>query len=174
MSQKGATMFTQEADAFLLDNWERLTSRQLAEKISELYGIHPKTQTVTDRLNAMGVHRGRCYRPEGYEEPRTLPVGSERIDKNRIVMVKTEMPNKWKPKAQVVAGYDTRTSQAIFLDGNSLNVTKENILVVSKRVHARLAKNGWLNSGGEVIRTGATWSELLYAIRDNAERNEQP
>lgn len=174
MSKKGATMFTPEADAFLLDNWERLTSRKLAEKISELYGIHPKTQTVTDRLNALGVHRGRCYRPEGYEEPRTLPVGSERIDKNRIVMVKTEMPNKWKPKAQVVAGYDTRTSQAIFLDGNSLNVTKENILVVSKRVHARLAKNGWLNSSGEVIRAGATWSELLYAIRDNAERNEQP
>lgn len=173
MSKKGATMFTPEADAFLLDNWERLTSRKLAEKISELYGIHPKTQTVTDRLNALGVHRGRCYRPEGYKEPRTLPVGSERIDKNRIVMVKVENPNKWEPKAAVLMGYDTRTSQAIFLDGNSLNVTKGNILVVSKRVHARLAKNGWLNSGGEVIRAGATWSELLYAIRDNAERNEQ-
>lgn len=174
MSQKGVTMFTPEADAFLLDNWERLTSRQLAAKISELYGIHPKTQTVTDRLNALGVHRGARYVPHDFVNPCALPIGSERIDKGRTVMVKTENPNKWKPKAAVLMGYDTRTSQAIFLDGNPLNITKENILVVSKRVHARLAKNGWMNSSGEVIRAGATWSELLYAIRDNAERNEQP
>lgn len=172
MSKNGATMFTPEADAFLLDNWEHLTSRQLAAKISELYGVHPKTQTVTDRLNALGVHRGARYVPQGWVNPCTLPIGSERIDKGRTVMVKTENPNKWKPKAAVLMEYDTRTSQAIFMDGNSLNVIKENILVVSKRVHARLAKNGWLNSSGEVIRAGATWSELFYAIRDNAERDE--
>ena len=111
MSKKGATMFTPEADTFLLDNWERLTSRQLAEKISELYGIHPKTQTVTDRLNALGVHRGARYVPHDWVNPCTLPIGSERIDKGRTVMVKTENPNKWK-QGEYPGSFQARPRQA--------------------------------------------------------------
>lgn len=81
-------------------------------------------------------------------------------------MVKVAQPNKWMAKAVVVMGYDPKTHQAIFLDGNSLNVTKENIVVVSKRVHARLSKNGWLNSSNEVLMAGIKWGELHYAIKD--------
>ena len=91
------------------------------------------------------------------------------IDKERTVMVKVAQPNVWKSKAQIIMGYDPKESQAIFLDGNSLNVTPENIVIVSKKVHARLAKNGWLNSSNGVLMAGIKWSELHYALKEMEE-----
>lgn len=158
--------FTDEANEFLKENWNVYTSRELSAWLYELFGIKVATQTVTDQLNRLGIHRGKCFHPEGYVEPSCKPIGTERIEKGKTIMVKIAHPNVWKSKAEIVMGYDPTKEQAIFLDGNSLNVTPENIVVVSKRVHARLAKNGWLNSSSEVILAGIKWSELLYAIKE--------
>ena len=158
--------FTDEADKYLMQNAFNYTSRELSELLYELFGIQVATQTVTDRLNKLGIHRGKCFHPEGYIQKASKPIGTERIEKGRTVMVKVAQPNKWISKAQFIMGYDSNTHQAIFLDGNSLNVTPENIVVVSKRVHARLAKNGWLNSSNEVLMAGIKWSELHYALRE--------
>jgi len=160
------TMFTPEVDAYLIENAYNYTSSDLAQKVQEKFGITPATQTITERLNNLGVHRGSTYLPDGYIPRASKPIGTERIDKGRTVMVKVAQPNVWKPKVQVVTGYDPKKSQAIFLDGNSLNVTPENIVIVSKKVHARLAKNGWLNSNNEVLMAGIKWSELHYALRE--------
>lgn len=162
---KQETMFTEEINNFLLENYERFTSRELAEKIAVKFGVEPKTQTVTDQLLRLGIRRGNCFTPKGYIPRASKPVGYERVDKNRTVMVKVGQPNEWRPKAQVVMNYDPKKEQVIYLDGNSLNVTKENMVVVSKRVHARLAKNGWLNSSSEIVFAGIKWAELLYAIK---------
>ena len=159
------TMFTEGINNFLLENYERFTSRELAKKIAVEFGVEPKTQTVTDQLLRLGIRRGNCFTPKGYVPRASKPIGSERVDKNRTVMVKTGQPNEWRPKAQVVMNYDPKNEQVIYLDGNSLNVTKENMVVVSKRVHARLAKNGWLNSSSEIVLAGIKWAELLYAIK---------
>ena len=157
--------FTDEANLFMRQNAYQYTSAKLAALMQEKFGISVAVQTVTDQLNRLGIHRGNCYKPEGYISASSKPIGSERIEKGRQVMVKIAQPNVWVPKASVVMGYDPKEYQAIFLDGNSLNVTPENILVVSKRVHARLAKEGWLKSSKEIIQTGILWSELLYQIQ---------
>ncbi len=162
----GKSSFTDEANDFLKENWNTHTSRELSQRLWELFGIRVATQTVTDQLQRLGIHRGKRYHPEGYTSPSCKPIGTERIEKGRTVMVKVAEPNKWMPKAVVVMGYDPNTHQAIFLDGNSLNVTRENIVVVSKNTHARLAKNGWLNSNNEVLLTGIKWCELQLAIKN--------
>lgn len=161
--------FTDEANEFLKANWNQYTSRQLSEFMYELFGIKVATQTVTDQLLRLGIRRGQRYHPENYTEPSCLPVGTERIVKGRSVEIKVAQPNVWIPKTQYLMGHNPETHQAIFLDGNSLNVTKENIVIVSKRVSARLAKNGWLNSSKEVLLAGIKWSELLYAIKELSE-----
>lgn len=168
-SQHFQSMFTPEIDAFLIENAFRFTSRDLAKEVRKKFGITPAKQTITMRLNDLGVHRGNTFVPEGYLPKSCKPIGSERIDKGRIVMVKVAQPNVWKPKVQVLTGYDPKESQAIFIDGNSLNVTPENIVVVSKKVHARLAKNGWLNSSNGVLMAGIKWSELYYALKEMEE-----
>ena len=81
-------------------------------------------------------------------------------------MVKVGQPKGWKTKAEIIMGHNPKKEQVIFLDGNSLNVTEENMVVVPRRIHARLAKNGWLNSSNEVLFAGIKWAELLYAIKE--------
>lgn len=160
------SMFSPEADQYLRENYEKFTSKELAGKLHERFGISPSTQTVTDRLLKLGIRRGNCYTPKGCLPRACKPIGYERIDKNRTVMVKVAHPDVWKPKAQIIMGYDPKKEQVIFLDGNSLNVVPENMVVVSRRIHARLAKNGWLNSSNEVLFAGIKWAELLYAIKE--------
>lgn len=167
---KFRSRFTEEANEYLRENGWDYTSRELAGKMYDLFGITVATQTVTDQLRRLGIHRGARYHPAGYVNPCCYPVGTERVDKGRNVMVKVAQPNVWKAKAQVVMGYDPREQQAIFLDGNSLNVVPENIVVASKKVHARLAKNGWLNSNGEIIKAGVKWGELYYILREMEEQ----
>lgn len=160
------SLFTDEANDFLRENWQIYSSRELSGQLYAIFNIRAATQTITDQLNRLGIHRGRYFLPKGHYTGGVKPIGSERIYKGRTVMVKVAQPNVWKPKAQVLMGYDPSTHQAIFLDGNSLNVTKENILIVSKRIHARLAKNGWLDSSNDVLMAGIKWSELYYAIKE--------
>lgn len=159
--------FTTEANEWLKANAYNYTSAEMSEKLYELFGIRAATQTVTWYLNdKLGIHRGNCYVPKGYLPRASKPVGTERIDKNRIVMVKVGQPDKWLPKVQTLFDYDPRKCQPIYLDGNSLNVTCENVMVVPKKIHARLAKNGWLNSSNEVLKAGIKWCELFYAIKE--------
>lgn len=158
--------FTKEADEYLMANWELQTSNDLAKSLYKMFGIKVRPSTVNEHLRNLGVQRGSCYVPVDYIPKASKPVGTERVDKGRTVMVKVAQPNVWKAKAQLVMGYDPKESQAIFLDGNSLNVTPENIVIVSKKVHARLAKNGWLNSSNEILMAGIKWSELHYALKE--------
>lgn len=160
--------FTEEANSFLMKNGLKFTSSQLSKMLFEQFGISVATQTVTDQLRRLGIERGARYLPENYEQPSCKPIGTETICK-KTVMVKVAQPNGWLPKSQVLMGHDPLKEVPIYLDGNSLNVTKENIVIVSKRVHARLAKNGWLNSSNEVLLAGIKWSELFYAIKELSE-----
>lgn len=168
----GRTSFTNEANDFLRENWQNYSSRELSEQLRILFDIHVATQTVTDQLNRLGIHRGRYFLPKDHYTGGVKPIGYETIVKGRTVMVKVAQPNVWKPKAQVLMNYDPTTHQVIFLDGNSLNVTKENILIVSKRIHARLAKNGWLDSSNDVLMAGIKWSELYYAIKEMTDEED--
>ena len=157
-------MFTPEAEKYLAENYKRYTSSQLAKQLHEKFGISPALQTVTWKLNLMGIVRGDGYRAENYDNGCSKPIGSERVEKGAVYIKIDE--NRWIPKTQYVTGCNPKTEQVIFIDGNSLNVTPKNIIVVSKRIHVRLAKNGWLNSSEDVLKAGIKWSELLYAIKE--------
>ena len=160
-----ASRFSDEANEYLRQHWREYSSRELAEHLDQLFQITVATQTVTDQLRRLGINRGRYFQAEKSLIGSRLTIGSERIDKGRSVMVKVGQPNVWKTKAEIIMGHDPKKEQVIFLDGNSLNVTEENMVVVSRRIHARLAKNGWLNSSSEVMLAGIKWAELLYAIK---------
>ena len=163
---KYKSRFTKETDAYLKENWASQTSTELADNLEKIFDVKARPSTINERLRNLGVHRGCRYVPNDYISRASKPIGAERIEKGRTVMVKVAHPNVWKPKAQIIMGYDPKESQAIFLDGNPLNVVPENIIIVSKKVHARLAQNGWLNSNNEILMTGIKWSELHYALKE--------
>lgn len=167
-----ASRFNDEANEYLCQHWREYSSRELAEHLDKLFHITVATQTVTDQLRRLGINRGYAFKAEKSLIGTQLPIGSERIEKGRTIKVKVAQPDVWVNKAVLVMGYDPKKYQAIFIDGNSLNVVPENIVVVSKRVHARLAKNGWLNSSKDVLMAGIAWSELLYALKEMEETEE--
>ncbi len=162
-----ASRFNDEANEYLRQHWREYSSRELSAQLRELYGIVVATQTVTDQLRRLGINRGYAFKPEKTLTGKQLPIGAERVYKGREVLVKVAQPDVWRAKAVVIMGYDPKKYQAVFLDGNSLNVVPENIVAASKKIHARLAKNGWLNSGnGAIVKAGVKWSELLYALKE--------
>lgn len=161
-----ASRFSDEANEYLRQHWREYSSRELAAQLDTLFCIKVATQTVTDQLRRLGIRRGYAFKPEKTLLGKQRPIGAETVYKGREVLVKVAQPNVWRSKAVVVMGYSPEKYQAVFLDGNSLNVVPENIIVVSKKIHARLAKNGWLNSDGAVIKAGIKWSELLYALKE--------
>lgn len=158
--------WTEEMDQYLLDNWEKFTSREIANKILIKFGENVATQTVTDRMQRIGIKRGKRYRPNNHVPSYAKEIGSERIEKGRTVLVKVGNPNKWIPKTMVICPHDPKEEQVIFLDGNSLNVTEENIVIVKKRAHSILAKNGWLGKDKRIVLAGIKWAELVCAIKD--------
>lgn len=161
------TQFTSEMDDFLREHAKERTYVQLKQMIFERFGKDIPKMTISDHCRIhLGIFKPAAFVPPGEYPNACKPIGSERIDKGRTVMVKVGQPDVWKTKTSVILGDIPKDKQVIFLDGNSLNVTEENMLVVDKKIHARLAKNGWLNSNSEVIKTGVKWAELLYTLKE--------
>ena len=167
---KYKSRFTLEMDEFLKANMATHSYSELQVMLLEQFGESIASNSISEHCRK---HLGAEKRNAGaqpYKLPGScLPIGSEKIVKGRSVKVKVAQPNVWRPKTELVLGESLKNKQVIFLDGDSTNVIKENMVVVTKAVHARLAKNGWLNSDKEVILSGIKWSELLYAIRKERE-----
>jgi len=92
-----------------------------------------------------------------------LPVGSERITTEGYVDVKIADPNKWKQKHhliwEAVNGPIPKGHLVIFGDGNKLNVTLDNLILIT------LAQNARLN-GYKLRQTDAELTKTAIIIVD--------
>jgi len=109
-------------------------------------------------------------RPHNY-----MPVGSERINTEGYVDIKIADPNKWKAKHvllwEALHGPRPKGYKIIFADGNKLNVTAENLLLVSSSELCRMNQNDWIKPEAELTKLGATVAKLI--CKTNA-RKEKP
>lgn len=87
-----------------------------------------------------------CFK-KGHKPLNWKPVGSERIDVDGYVWIKTAEPRTWRMKhvlvweakhGRIMPGYIVR-----FKDNNPLNCDIDNLEMVSRRVHFRLNKSGY-------------------------------
>lgn len=170
--EKSKSRFSPEMDNLLKANMANHSYPELRVMLLDQFGESPNVSSISEHCRKYLGAEKRHAGTQPYKLPSScLPVGTERIVKGRSVEVKVAQPNVWRPKTELVLGKIPKSKQVIFLDGNSTNVTKENMVVVDKAVHARLAKNGWLNKDKEIILTGIKWSELLYALREKERRD---
>lgn len=72
----------------------------------------------------------------------------------------------WIPKTKLVFGEVPKGYIIVFLDGDSTNVTLDNMVCVKQKVHARMAKNRWFFHEPELTRTAIRLCEHLCAIKD--------
>jgi hypothetical protein len=96
------------------------------------------------------------------------PVGSERINTMGYLDVKIADPNKWRPKHlllwESVHGPVPEGHAVIFGDGNRLNVTLENLVLVSRKQLVRMNQRGLIQNDVELTKTGAIIANIYNKI----------
>lgn len=121
---------------------------------------------------ACGWNRGLRYKPggrasetqfkKGHRGHRTRPVGTERIERD-AVMVKIAEPNVWKEKKRIVweqhFGPIPKGALVRLKDGDRLNCALENLQLVTRAENIRL---NWKPKGtGKAAAKRRRWTEPL-------------
>ncbi|MDR2053807.1 MAG: HNH endonuclease [Treponema sp.] len=95
-------------------------------------------------------------------------MGTEIIDENGYVKVKTRNPKTWKFKQRLIwekaYGKIPRNRMVIFADGNRLNFALDNLLLVSRAEHAVMNRWDLRSAHGELTRAGLAVADLKMAI----------
>jgi hypothetical protein len=106
------------------------------------------------------------------------PVGTERVNVDGYTEVKIADPNKWRLKHlyiwEQVHGPLPKGHCLLFLDGNNLNVTLDNLQLISRNQLLRLNQNDLISNNPEVTKTGLIVADILCKIGErNKRRNNQ-
>ncbi|MDR0878966.1 MAG: HNH endonuclease [Treponema sp.] len=99
-----------------------------------------------------------------------MPEGSERINTEGYVDIKIAEPNKWKAKHRSIwekaNGPVPKGSVIIFGDGNKMNLTLDNLVVVSRAELAVMNSLGLIYEDAEFTKTGKLIADIKIGIAD--------
>lgn len=102
------------------------------------------------------------------------PVGTERINADGYVDVKIADPGKWKGKHVIIweeaNGPISAGHCLLFADGNKLNVTLENLLLVSRKELAVMNKMGLISADAELTKAGIVIADIYLKIGERKKR----
>lgn len=93
---------------------------------------------------------------KGHKPTNTLPIGTERY-KEKYIKVKIAEPDIWKKKHVLIwegaYGKIPKGKRIMFADGNKMNVTLENLILVSADELLQLNRNGMIKEDAEMTKT---------------------
>jgi len=107
---------------------------------------------------------------KGHVSSNWRPVGSERIDADGYIYIKvsdTAMPvqRRWKQKHLVIweelNGPVPKSHNVVFLDSNKMNLSPNNLMLVSRKVHYVMCRLGLYTKDRELTRANI----LMYSIK---------
>ena len=113
-----------------------------------------------------GHHGGEVTQfKTGHKPWNYKPVGTERIDGDGYVGIKTTDPNKWRPKHLIIweaaNGPAPKGHAVIFGDGNRFNFDLNNLLLVSRKELAVLNHKDLIQGDAELTRSGILIAKLI-------------
>lgn len=86
------------------------------------------------------------------------PVGSERVRVDGYIEIKVSDPDKWRLKQLVIweeaYGAIPKGHRLVFLDGDKLNVTLDNLQMITQSQLARLNQHHLISDNPELTKTG--------------------
>lgn len=104
------------------------------------------------------------------------PIGTERIDSYGYVGVKVADPNKWRFKHiliwEAANGPVPKGHALIFADGNRLNVSLDNLILVTRGQLARLNQNHLIQSDPDLTRTGVIVADILSKCAERKKKGK--
>jgi hypothetical protein len=169
---------------------------ELTELFNRRFGLSFTVDRLRGALGRFGLSNGRdCrFRPgrisynkgkKGYCAPGSekgwfkpghmpsstwRPVGTEVIDRDGYVKVKTRNPRTWKFKHRVIweraHGKIPRGHVVIFADGNRLNTNLDNLLLVSRKELVVMNKQGLISADGGLTKAGRMIADIKILIAE--------
>lgn len=164
MAKKGELLvWTQEQIDFVVANVIGTTNQELADMVNAKFGTDKKFTAIRKLKFKMGLKSGIQHIPT-YTEGK--PIGSIRI-KERRQYIKIG-PNKWVQLHRYIweqaNGPVPKGHVIIFGDGNFLNTSLDNLILVSYQQLMTMNERGLIKCNAELTRTGVLIAELANQI----------
>lgn len=152
-------LFPKEIAEYIYKNYVGVGPKEMTERLNEIFGKEYKRQQVKSFYESHDLNSGLTGRFEkGHIPTNWRPVGSERVNVDGYIEIKTEEPNVWKLKQKVVweaaNGPVPDGFKLIFLDGNKENVNINNLEMVSNDEMLEMNRNGLRYDDQEFTKTG--------------------
>ncbi|MCH5315747.1 MAG: HNH endonuclease [Eubacterium sp.] len=135
-----------------------------------------KGRRQTEYMTAEAIERTKATRfcaghiPQNHRE-----VGSERVDVDGYVYVKVEDPNKWKLKHRLVweqANGEIPEGMIVrFLDGNKLNCSLENLILITKAEHIEITRRDLHSDDPEISKVGVNIAKVNVALKNRLRKD---
>lgn len=114
---------------------------------------------------------------KGYMPQTWKPVGTETVRSDGYTWVKVAEPNKWREKHLIIweaeNGPVPKGYVVIFADGNRLNITLENLLLISRKELAVMNKRGLISVDAELTKVGITIADLHLKIGERKRQSKR-
>jgi hypothetical protein len=105
------------------------------------------------------------HKPQNYS-----PVGSERVNVDGYVEIKTGEPSTWRLKHQVVwekyKGKIPKGYAVIFGDGDKSNLSIDNLILVSRKQLLLLNRHNLIQNNANLTRTGVIIADIYSKISE--------
>lgn len=186
-TEKTLLRFTREQENFLVENFHKCNGyEELTVLYNKAFGDSRSVSQISDkcakRLKLTGMNNKTRYKPGNGKEQ--CPIGTVRKTTNGATYIKVLNSKSsyakgyrepwWIPIQKKVYqdeyGEVPNGKMVIFLDGNSENLSIENLYMIDRKISAILAKNGWYSHNAERTLTAIKWCELHYALKNQNER----
>jgi len=182
--------YTKEMVDFLEKNIKGISYKELTIKFNLHFGVCVTVNTLKGLLYRKGLkngidgkfrkgnvphnkgHKGECYQgcektwfKKGNIPKQYRHIGSERITKDGYIEIKVKDPNTWELKHRAVwekeYGKIPNNHIIIFLDGDKLNCSIENLMLVSRSELLILNRNKMLTDDAVMNHTAAILAKLI-------------
>lgn len=103
------------------------------------------------------------------------PVGSERVNINGYIEIKVAEPNKWQFKHRYIYeqinGPIPKGKKVIFLDGNRLNFSLDNLQIISSEESLIMNQRKYFSNNKNLTQTGALVAKVINQMRKKTKRS---
>lgn len=148
----------------------RILASALADGIGKQFRFKPGH--ITWNKGKKGVTTGGVATRfvKGQKGWNYMPVGSERVNGDGYVDVKIADPGKWRQKHHLIweaaNGPIPKGHCLIFADSNPLNVTLDNLILITRAELAVMNKRGLIAKSVELTRAGITVADIIMKVTD--------
>jgi len=184
--------YTQEQIDYLAENITGREYTELATMFNQRFGLQLGVEQIKKAAQRRKLCNGRDTRFKpglaphnkgkkcGGWEPTQFrdgqmpwnyrPVGSERVNRDGYLEIKTADPKKWRSKHVIVweeaNGPVPKGYGVIFGDGDKSNFELSNLILVSRRELLVLNQHGLIGKSAELTKTGIAIAEIYIKLAE--------